>query len=252
MSISTLIDVEAYVNQWNRCEVMDLERHFNFFDKADAQYKRANFLYLEKDNIDQLFATDFVALEIKMGLTTSTPSEEIMSFAPIITWEGTNNKVDSCGFSFDQKSDELAIAGAERVGDNFLNTLSQNWLNCAPHYFGGLFNARVDNHNGRNVSSVLRLQSFKINKSANSALFEFLKDLQNKNNIPKGFYFYLGLDYNKFNRADEYSFSPILGFVMGGEFPHVMHPNFKTYLNAENEQMVNYEYISPCPPTCER
>lgn len=248
MSTSTLIDVESHVNQWNRCEVMDLERHFNFFDKDDAQYKRANFLYLKKASIEQLFASDFVALEIKMGLTTDTPSEEIMSFAPLITWGDTNE--DSCSFSFDEKSDELALTGSEQVGNNFLNTLSQNWLNCAPHYFGGLFNARVDNHNGRKVSSVLRLQSFKINSRVNSALFDFLKGLQRTNNTPHGFYFYLGLDYNKFNKAEEYSFSPILSFVMGGEIPHVMHPNFKTYFNAENEQMVNYEYIRPCPPTC--
>ena len=97
-----------------------------------------------------------------------------------------------------------------------------------------------------------RVLAYHFSEYTNPNFFEFINKYKAR---IKEFIFHLGVDMNKFNHHNVFAFSPVfevhISDVSKDDIFHVHRLGFKSHaVGNTGVEAVYFEYMSPCPPTC--
>lgn len=247
-----------HANRWKKCDVNNLAASFHRYD-GNSQHERISTLHLDKNDLKELFPKkeELVSFQLTFGLNEETTSDYPVAFVVIISASHASGLITEKLFRYGRPSDPVASA---KVPFEFKEWLHKNWMELDMSQVDDVFAASLPTKLSRlEKNTVLvkrttqRLLSYPFAaKDRNEIFFNFIK--QNKSLI-QNLVFHMGVDMNKYNHKEEFSFSPIMEAKFIKASPKEIMQIYRSGLRcipADNKKddSAYYEYMKPCPPTC--
>lgn len=279
---------KQFPTNWINSDPSDLARHFygtikqqELSDSFTNQLVRVNELSLPLDSLLKHFTTGSKVKKviIEMGFSSEISKNASMSFAPTFTaeLEDVEDPIGPIAFIAPEYSSKKSNISHNRLGDSPIpedlkQYLKQNWNQLDNSLIDDIFMAYVPPKNNTDtkqpIMSRLLRYVFKpssasdTNGDINSSLIDLLNEItSNKNDINNtpilnSFTLHLGVDYNKLNHKDQFTFSPILELnyptpLLSPVAARKLHRSgIRFILNDDDTETALLEYVRPCPSTC--
>lgn len=274
---------EKNVNFWKSCDVNNLA--VNFHRLSQSQYQRIGNVYLKDTHLTALFPKkvkpDDIMIEsisIRFALDKKYSQGKEFNFRPIISVKLKNKtQPEERQFYFNlnripqartQQKSGISNPSAE-VPIEFKEVLNQNWINTDAGLVDNLFGASLlqasdDPKDAETIpkrtSQRLLGYNFRNNSDVdqvNKTFFDFLNENTGK---IRRFVLHLGMDMNKQDRKDQFTFSPIIEVLVKPDNKkdrlaildsiHQKGLRSRPSLTDADSPEVYYEYMMPCPSTC--
>lgn len=274
---------EKNVNFWKSCDVNNLA--INFHRLSESQYERIGSVYLKDTDLIKLFPEkdepDSIMIEsmsIQFALDKKYSRGNEFNFMPVISVK-LKNKKHPVERQFYFNLNRVPQAGTREKSDisnpsakvpiEFKEVLNQNWINTEVSMVDDLFGASLllasdDPEIAQTVPKRASLRLLGYNFRNNSAIdhvnrnfFDFLNENTGK---IKRFTLHLGMDMNKQDRKDQFTFSPIIQILVRPDnkkdrlaiLESIHQKGLRSHpsLADADSPEVYYEYMMPCPSTC--
>jgi hypothetical protein len=242
---------------WKTCDVNNLATNFHRYDKSSEQHDRLEMLYLEPYDVEALFTTtnEIESFAIHLALDKEAPQLDAFNFRPLIS---VKHKDTRKGVPVEKSfqpgpTPEDTVAAVPFI---FKEWLTKNWMELDTNLIDDVFTASFGPEGSENKLQPVkrankRLTSYYFSKELNPIFFEFIRTHQF--NI-KHFIFHLGIDMNKFNHKDQFTFSPVFEVhIHKQEDQNVtihQHGIRSSPSNDPGTDIAYFEYSAPCPSTC--
>lgn len=249
------------IKYWRSAYPVDLAKHFIKFDKEQFQYRRLSCLQLSKSDFDLLFPAEKADItfdfSIMLGLDKKQSDENEFTFRPIISVQyNTTDEVFTADFEYLETSSYIAFD--EKVPETFKKWLTANWMSLDVNKLDDSFTSYFIEEKGAPAVEppkylTNRLLGYYFTKKINPTFWKFMNKYRNR--IEK-FLFHLGVDFNKLNQSERFTFSPVFEIHLNelaadhSDIFLMCKWGLRVYPLGKSGAVVYYEYMSPCPPTC--
>ncbi|RJE75047.1 hypothetical protein [Reichenbachiella sp. MSK19-1] len=246
---------------WIQCSVFDLARNFdgiNLLTEINTppvtQFSRVStYDMLMPDALStKSVDTEMTSAVLFMGLSAVNPINTEVTFAPYfeINYADSSKAYVSMDINTpDQSTDHDPNLEDSIISERLKDTLIRNWMTLDSHLLDDIF-TREELINRRNER--VRLMGYKFGEGTPNTIFLDCMN-EHRGNISR-VSLHMGMDYNKFQQGDQFSFSPILEIQLNSTLNHEeigkIHEFGARYEATAKASTIVIEYITPCPTTC--
>jgi hypothetical protein len=250
-------ELALHASRWKKCDVNNLAASFHCFD-GNSQHERISTLHLTRRDLKSLFPKDeqVTAFQLTFGLNEETTHGYPVAFRVMIKVSHFSGLVTGKPFRWGLPAD---LAASSKVPFEFKEWLHKNWMELDMSQVDDVFTASLPPDPPQSVISDVpakritqRLLCYPFAGNKNDIFFGFIKD-----NISRiqNLIFHMGVDMNKYNHKEKFSFSPIMEAQFKKPSPEDLTKIYRSGLRCiptgnDDEDSAFYEYMKPCPPTC--
>jgi hypothetical protein len=263
------------IDFWKKCDVNKLVEHFHSYSRRTSQYERLSMLSLKVDDLEELFPKDknVTSFDISFALTNETSLTDQFTFKPIISvhYDGLTSPSIQKEFQYGPVPINYNDAPPVSTGDapvpyEFKEWITQNWMELNINLIDDVFTASFADETSPKHKSIpekritQRLLAYYFTDKINNKLFSFVTSLKKDKASLSQFILHLGVDMNKFDHKDQFSFSPVfeLRIKNASDAIKLLAYNLGLRTSAlkkdgkvlNEDHPVYFEYGTPCPSTC--
>lgn len=242
-----------HIQNWQSCDIAELVYHFHFMEKdksGDLQQKRLRAMVLEGEALSRLKSIPLKELTLHMALSEKQAVNGEVTFAPIL--EVSKEGDPGTTATFRPYSSDEPYSGL--VPGAFKEVVNRNWLLTDASQVDDLFLAAKSSEKNE-TPQLQRLLRYQISEKVNTLLFEVLA-LEGVQKKLKGLYLHLGADMNKMNDKTEFTFTPVIELRTKKLDDHTLLAIARKGLRSagglgkDDDDGIFFEYLKPCPSTC--
>ncbi|MCE7993479.1 MAG: hypothetical protein HEP71_15940 [Roseivirga sp.] len=245
--------ISDHIENWQCCDIAQLVNHFHFMEKdksGDLQQMRLGALVLEGEALSLLKSDSLKSLTLHMALTKKEAVNGEATFAPILEVCKEGGLEGSA--TFKPYSSDAPYSGL--VPGVFKEAVNRNWLLIDSTLVDDLFLAYKPTEKNQ-IPQLQRLLRYHISKKTNTLLFDVLTMKGVQDNL-KAIDLYMGADMNKLDDKGAFTFTPVIVLrtkkLDDETLLAIAKKGLRSFggLTDDDDDEVLFEYLKPCPSTC--